>query len=213
MLRTKAHKLNVATWVLLLRIFSSLFLPGIYFSLLQFGDDSERHSLCSILSELRPVEVIKPSKMLSPETERVLKNNTRNPLFNDLIPNVEFWDAEKTIAEICKYYRQSNSDISTDIDNVRNDSVTLPLVLNELVSAGTGGSCALSALGGCLFYLRQAFLGDALLKCAEFEPLPCSGHDRTLQKPYMILDAAALENLEILENIKNGGPSGYFEVI
>ncbi|OAY70755.1 DNA mismatch repair protein MSH6, partial [Ananas comosus] len=174
----------------------------------QFGDDSERHSLCSILSELRPVEVIKPSKLLSPETERVLKNNTRNPLFNDLIPNVEFWDAEKTIAEICKYYCQSNSDISTDIDNVRNDSVTLPLVLNELVSAGTGGSCALSALGGCLFYLRQAFLGDALLKCAEFDPLPCSGHDRTLQKPYMILDAAALENLEILENIKNGGPSG-----
>ena len=47
-----------------------------------------------------------------------------------------------------------------------------------------------------------------LLKYAKFESLPCSGVCNVFQKPYMVLDAAALENLEIYENSKNGGSSG-----
>lgn len=181
----------------------------------QFEDDSDRHCLCSILSELRPVEIIKPSKVLSPETERVLRNNTRNPLINDLVPSTEFWDAEKTTSEIRKYYSLSrklaasaNDSFLANLDNLVNGSGGLPDVLTELMSAGNDGLYALSALGGCLFYLRQAFLDEALLKCAKFESLPCSGFFSTLWNPYMILDSAALENLEILENNRNGGPSG-----
>ncbi|EMS59893.1 DNA mismatch repair protein Msh6-1 [Triticum urartu] len=116
----------------------------------QFQDDPERHVLCSILSEIRPVEIIKPAKMLSAETERALKNNTRDPLINALLPSTEFWDAEKTI--------------------------------------------------------QQVLLDDKLLPCAEFEPLTCSGLINNMRK-HMILDAAALENLEILENA-TGGLSG-----
>ncbi|CAL9753886.1 unnamed protein product [Musa acuminata subsp. burmannicoides] len=179
----------------------------------QFEDDLERHWLCSILSELRPVEVIKPSKALSPETERVIKNNTRNPLVNNLLPFDEFWDAERTINEIRKYYSLSEHYLAaqngcTSADNAGNCPVDLPDVLTELVNAGIDGSYALSALGGCLFYLRQAFLDEKLIKCAKFERLPCSGFFNNLQKPYMILDAAALENLEILENNRSGGLSG-----
>uniref|UniRef100_A0A0A9D721 ATP binding protein, putative n=1 Tax=Arundo donax TaxID=35708 RepID=A0A0A9D721_ARUDO len=44
---------------------------------------------------MRPVEIIKPAKMLSPETEKALKNNTREPIINELLPSTEFWDAEK----------------------------------------------------------------------------------------------------------------------
>ncbi|XP_038987619.1 DNA mismatch repair protein MSH6 isoform X2 [Phoenix dactylifera] len=181
----------------------------------QFEDDSDRHCLCSILSELRPVEIIKPSKVLSPETERVLRNNTRNPLVNDLVPFTEFWDAEKAIGEVRKYYSLSrklpasaNDSISANFENPASDSLALPYVFAELVSAGDDGLYALSAFGGCLFYLRQAFLDETLLNCAKFEPLPCSGFFSTIQNSYMILDAAALENLEILENNRNGGPSG-----
>ncbi|URE02376.1 DNA mismatch repair protein [Musa troglodytarum] len=179
----------------------------------QFEDDLERHWLCSILSELRPVEVVRPSKALSPETERIIKNNTRNPLVNNLLPFDEFWDAERTINEIRKYYSSSEHYLvaqngCTSADNAGNGPVDLPDVLTELVNAGIDGSYALSALGGCLFYLRQAFLDEKLLKCAKFERLPCSGFFNNLQKPYMILDAAALENLEILENNRSGGLSG-----
>lgn len=184
----------------------------------QFEDDQDRHCLCSILSELRPVEIVKPLNVLSPETEKVLKSHTRNPLVNVLLPSLEFWDAEKTICQIRNIYAAPKHSLESELINVANGAISansdnvenmelLPDVIFNLVSAGKDGSFALSALGGCLYYLKQAFLDEALLKCAKFELLSCTGFQNALQKPYMILDSAALENLEILENT-NGGPSG-----
>lgn len=173
----------------------------------QFQDDPERHVLCSILSEIRPVEIIKPAKMLSAETERALKNNTRDPLINGLLPSTEFWDAEKTIHAIEQYYSSSdNLTASRNTVGVQNNVGCLPDLLSELIEAGDR-AYALSALGGSLFYLKQVLLDDKLLPCAEFEPLTCSGLINNMRK-HMILDAAALENLEILENA-TGGLSGY----
>uniref|UniRef100_A0ACD5YI65 Uncharacterized protein n=1 Tax=Avena sativa TaxID=4498 RepID=A0ACD5YI65_AVESA len=172
----------------------------------QFQDDPERHVLCSVLSEMRPVEIIKPARMLSPETERALKNNTRNPLINDLLPSTEFWDADKTIHEIEQYYSSSdNLDVSQNTDGAQNNVGCLPDLLSKLIGAGDQ-AYALSALGGSLFYLKQVFLDTKMLPCAEFEPLTCSRLINNTQK-HMILDAAALENLEILENA-TGGLSG-----
>ncbi|WOK94006.1 DNA mismatch repair protein MSH6 [Canna indica] len=196
---------DVAIGLCVVDVSTSMFMVG------QFEDDLERSSLRAILSELRPIEIIKPSKVLTSGTERVIKNNTRNPLVNDLLPSEEFWDAEKTVTEIRKYYNLSAIMVDNDgtsADNGENSLQGLPDVLTELVSAGIDGSYALSALGGCLFYLRQAFLDEKLLKCAKFERLPCSAFFQRHQKPYMILDAAALENLEIMENNKDGGLSG-----
>ncbi|KAL6600784.1 hypothetical protein ACP70R_045069 [Stipagrostis hirtigluma subsp. patula] len=166
----------------------------------QFEDDPERHRLCSILSEMRPVEIIKPAKMLSPETEKALKNYTREPLINELLPSTEFWDAEKTIHEIKQYYSPSGK-----LSTVDDEQKCLPNLISELIGAGDR-TYGLSALGGCLFYLRQVLLDEKILPCAEFEPLACSGLINNIQK-HMILDAAALENLEILENAA-GGLSG-----
>ncbi|CAN6166912.1 unnamed protein product [Urochloa humidicola] len=170
----------------------------------QFQDDPERHGLCSILSEMRPVEIIKPGKMLSPETEKALKNNTRKPLINELLPSTEFWDAEKTIHEIKQYY--ISEDKQNNVDNVQDSMDCLPNLIRELIEAGDK-TYALSALGGSLFYLRQTLLDEKILPCAEFEPLACSGLINNIRK-HMILDAAALENLELLENIRTGGLSG-----
>lgn len=185
----------------------------------QFEDDSECSSFCSLLSELRPVEIIKPAKFLSPETERALLRHTRNPLVNELVPLSEFWDAEKTISEIKSFYGCISDQIvskSSDEENVStlNDEGYvngLPDILSKLVDSGDYNSYALSALGGTLFYLKQAFMDETLLRFAKFELLPCydfSGCCNFLQKPYMVLDAAALENLEIFENSRNGGLSG-----
>ncbi|KAI4349732.1 hypothetical protein L6164_010292 [Bauhinia variegata] len=169
----------------------------------QFKDDSERSALCSLLSELRPVEIVKPAKILSAETERVLLKHTRNPLVNELVPAVEFWDAEKTIHEVKRIYSHSVDSV------IENDGLgSLPDVLLELVKAGESGRSALSALGGALYYLKQAFLEETLLRFAHFELLPSSGVNDIASKPYMVLDAAALENLEIFENSRNGDSSG-----
>lgn len=167
------------------------------------------------------MEIIKPAKFLSPETERALLRHTRNPLVNELVPLSEFWDAEKTISEIKSFYGCISDQIvskSSDEENVStlNDEGYvngLPDILSKLVDSGDYNSYALSALGGTLFYLKQAFMDETLLRFAKFELLPCydfSGCCNFLQKPYMVLDAAALENLEIFENSRNGGLSGYF---
>ncbi|WJX79846.1 DNA mismatch repair protein msh6 [Trifolium repens] len=169
----------------------------------QFNDDSECSALCSILSEIRPVEIVKPAKLLSAETERVLLKHTRNPLVNELIPNVEFWDADKTLDQLKRIYGHNN-DVSVQ-DGVLD---CLPDVLLELVKTGHASRSALSALGGALYYLKQAFLDEQLLRFAQFELLPCSVFSGLASKPYMVLDAVALENLEIFENSRNGDSSG-----
>ncbi|CAK8544398.1 unnamed protein product [Lathyrus sativus] len=169
----------------------------------QFNDDSECSALCSILSEIRPVEIVKPAKLLSAETERVLLKHTRNPLVNELVPIVEFWDADKTLDQLKRIYGHSN-DVSVEDGGLD----CLPAVLLELVKTGHDNSSALSALGGAIYYLKQAFLDEKLLRFAQFELLPCSVFSGLASKPYMILDAVALENLEIFENSRNGGLSG-----
>ncbi|GLT42632.1 hypothetical protein SLA2020_166220 [Shorea laevis] len=185
----------------------------------QVEDDSECSAFCCLLAELRPVEIIKPAQNLSPETERALLRHTRNPLVNELIPSVEFWDAEKTICEVKTIYRHiTDGSASGPVNDMGSDAIKshggedasdfLPDVLSKLLSAGESGSLALSALGGTLYYLRQAFLDETLLKFAKFESLPCSDFSNIAQKPYMVLDAAALENLEIFENSRNGDSSG-----
>lgn len=160
--------------------------------------------MCCILSEIRPVEIVKPAKLLSAETEKVLLKHTRNPLVNELVPIVEFWDADKTVDQLKKIYGNTSDDSVGD-----NGLHCLPDVLLELVKKGDGSRSALSALGGALYYLKQAFLDERLLRFAQFELLPCSGFGDLASKPYMVLDAAALENLEIFENSRNGDSSGY----
>ncbi|KAK9055861.1 hypothetical protein SSX86_026948 [Deinandra increscens subsp. villosa] len=177
----------------------------------QFRDDSECSALSCLLSQLRPVEIIKPKKLLSPETEKVLLRQTRSPIINELIPLKEFWDSEKTIQEIKKIYQRicnqsSSSSLNGSMSSDSEDH--LPEILSQLMNEGKTGSFALSALGGTLFYLKKAFLDESLLRFATFEPLPCSGFADVTRKPYMILDATALENLEVFENSVNGDSKG-----
>lgn len=184
----------------------------------QVKDDLDCSVLCCLLSELRPAEIIKPANILSPETERAILRHTRNPLVNELVPLSEFWDAEKTVLEIKTIYRQIIAQSVTESLNKADSDVAnsqqedglscLPNILSELVSTGENGSLALSALGGTLYYLKQSFLDEILLRYAKFELLPCSGFGNMSKKPYMVLDAAALENLEIFENNRNGDTSG-----
>ncbi|XP_018475958.1 DNA mismatch repair protein MSH6 [Raphanus sativus] len=185
----------------------------------QFKDDQDCSALSCVLSETRPVEIIKPANVLSSATERTIVRYTRNPLVNNLIPLSEFWDAEKTIHEVGTFYKriscQPSSAYSGEGKIVGDSSLSnksgssfLPKMLSELANGDKNGSLALSALGGAIYYLRQAFLDESLLRYAKFESLPYSDFRNFTEKQHMVLDAAALENLEIFENSRNGGVSG-----
>ncbi|XP_031373635.1 DNA mismatch repair protein MSH6 [Punica granatum] len=184
----------------------------------QITDDLDRSALCCLLTEVRPVEIIKPFKALSAETERVLLTHTRAPLVNELVPGSEFWDSRRTISELKAIYKRvsnmPDSACSDEADKLAGtsyvedkDESSLPETVSKLVNSGENGSFALSALGGAIYYLRQAFLDETLLRFAKFESLPCSRFTDLAQN-HLVLDAAALENLEIFENSRNGGSSG-----
>lgn len=188
------------------------------FVLLQIEDDLDSSALCCLLTEMCPVEIIKPSKLLSAETERVLLTHTRAPLVNELIPGLEFWDSHRTISELKSFYKRFSdmpdsrclheADTLAVTSHVEdNDGCSLPKTVSELVNSSDDCSLALSALGGAIYYLRQAVLDETLLRFAKFESLPCSRFTDLAQK-HLVLDAAALENLEIFENSRNGGSSG-----
>ncbi|CAL9232799.1 unnamed protein product [Arabidopsis halleri] len=178
----------------------------------QFKDDQDCSALSCLLSEMRPVEIIKPAKVLSSATERTIVRQTRNPLVNNLVPLSEFWDSEKTIHEVGIFYKriscQPSSAYSSEGKIPGDGSSFLPKMLSELATEDKNGSLALSALGGAIYYLRQAFLDESLLRFAKFESLPCCDFSNVNEKQHMVLDAAALENLEIFENSRNGGYSG-----
>lgn len=172
-----------------------------------------------MLSEIRPVEIIKPANVLSSATERTIVRHTRNPLVNNLVPLSEFWDAEKTIHEVGIFYKRITCQPSSAYSgegkilgdgslNNESGSSFLPKMLSELATGDKNGSLALSALGGAIYYLRQAFLDESLLRFAKFESLPYCDFSNVTETQHMVLDAAALENLEIFENSRNGGSSG-----
>lgn len=100
-----------------------------------------------LLSQLRPVEIIKPIKSLSLATERVLLRQTRSLV---LIPLEELWDAEKTMCEVKEIYKRiSNQSCLNESMSCSSDTKDcLPEVLSDLMNTGNVGSYALSALGG-----------------------------------------------------------------
>ncbi|CAM6117172.1 unnamed protein product [Calypogeia fissa] len=211
----------------------------------QFDDDAARSRLRSVLSELRPVELIKPRGVLTEATERAIKDHTRQPLLNLLAPGQEFWDAQRSREEIVEVYNSFSSSTKPPSGKARKKTAVnhekelqmLPKALRLLVEAGSRGEAALSALGGCIFYLREALLDKTILRLGRTDLLPgsngfsmaersseerleegaevgqgwSSGRNEMLSEPYepyMVLDSAALENLEIIENNKDGGTCG-----
>lgn len=168
-----------------------------------------------MLADLRPVEIVKPHNVLQQPTERVLRESTRDPLVNILIPGVEFWDANTCLHNLHSTYssiweeRKSATQVAavSSCDRLQ----ALPDLLYRLVDAGEAGEAALSAFGGCCFYLKQALLDNHLLASGSFSLLPgslVSDSASELSMNNMTLDSAVLESLEILENSMDHGTSG-----
>ncbi|KAM3606369.1 uncharacterized protein V6R79_014979 [Siganus canaliculatus] len=192
-----------------------------YFHIGQFPDDRHCSRLRTLIAHFPPAEVLFEKGNLSGETRKILKVSLSSALQEGLNAGTQFWDAQKTLKTLSEedYFRET-----TDKDEGAGGTF-LPVLLKEMTSESDslcltpkeGYELALSALGGCIFYLKKCLVDQELLSMANFEEYvpvdvemekasgPASFFARTRQR--MVLDGVTLANLEIFQN-GTGGTEG-----
>ena len=191
----------------------------------QWRDDKSASALRALLAELRPAEVLQAHKgtagALGDAATRALRQCCRPaPRLGHLEPGEQLWEAARTLDELKK-----GGCVGEE----------MPPLVAALRDAGGDGALGLRALGGAVWYLRQALLDREVLSAALFAPLainaeggaagqdarPSGGAARgaapegaidaaaaELVAPAMEVDGSALANLEILANTRDGGVEG-----
>ncbi|KAG9484465.1 hypothetical protein GDO78_010050 [Eleutherodactylus coqui] len=185
----------------------------------QFHDDRHCSRFRTLVAHYPPVQILFEKCNPSLDTKKVLKSCLSSSIQEGLSPHSQFWDASKTLkvlAEEGYFVKDSKED--------QKNGDTLPPVLKAMISdsdslgltAGEKHELALSALGGCVFYLKKCLIDQELLSMANFnEYVPvdvestqtsASFFAKTSQR--MVLDGVTLTNLELLQNGTNGSTEG-----
>ncbi|XP_042560153.1 DNA mismatch repair protein Msh6-like [Clupea harengus] len=190
----------------------------------QFRDDRHCSRLRTLVAHYAPAQVLFEKGNPSAETRKVLKASLSSAIQEGLSAGSQFWDAQKTLKTLAEedYFKES-AEKSDD----GSGGATLPLTLKSMTSESDslcltpkeGYELALSALGGCISYLKKCLVDQELLSMANFEeyvPVDVemeksegpgsSFFAKTRQK--MVLDGVTLANLEILQNGSTGGLEG-----
>lgn len=192
-----------------------------YFHVGQFPDDRHCSRLRTLIAHFAPAEVLFEKGNPSVETRKILKASLSSALQEGLNAGTQFWDAQKTLKTFSEedYFRETagkdqekgNSFLPTLLKKMTSESDSLGLTPKE------GYELALSALGGCIFYLKKCLVDQELLSMANFEEYipvdvemekaagPASFFAQTRQR--MVLDGVTLANLEIFQN-GSGGTEG-----
>lgn len=187
----------------------------------QFSDDRHCSRLRTLISHFSPAEVLFEKGNPSVETRKILKASLSSALQEGLNAGTQFWDAQKTLKSLSEenYFQEisgeeqgaGNSRLPALLKKMTSESDSLSLTPKE------GCELALSAFGGCMFYLKKCLIDKELLSMANFEEYvpvdvemekaagPTSLFAQTRQR--MVLDGVTLANLEIFQN-GSGGTDG-----
>ncbi|KAJ1535025.1 DNA mismatch repair protein msh6, partial [Nowakowskiella sp. JEL0078] len=80
------------------------------FNICSFTDDIHRTKFETLLLQLKPKELVLEKGGLSQISLRILKNNLRAPQINYLVPEKEFYDAQRTRAELTELIADEDMD-------------------------------------------------------------------------------------------------------
>ncbi|NXW79941.1 MSH6 protein, partial [Hirundo rustica] len=185
----------------------------------QFPDDRHCSRFRTMVAHYTPVQVLFEKGNLSVDTQKILKGSLVSCIQEGLTSGSQFWDASKTLKVLLEegYFKEKQNS---------ENGCSLPSVIRSLTSEsdslgltpGENSELALSALGGCVFYLKKCLIDQELLSQANFEeyvPVDIataktmssgSLFARTGQR--MVLDGVTLMNLEVLQNGTNGTTEG-----
>eukprot|EP00667_Euglena_gracilis_P003316 EG_transcript_3322 len=156
------------------------------FHLARLEDTAHRGELATLLHRCKPKELIVERDNLSKASLAMLRREVVDPIVNKLVPGKEFWAAAETRRQLDAgaYFAEGD----------RPDALTR-FWEDDLV---------MSALGGCVCYLRRLKLDEELLamrQMAEYNSAASVGR-------HMVLDGPTLANLEVLENTRDKGGEG-----
>lgn len=185
----------------------------------QFPDDRHCSRLRTLMARYSPAEILFERGNPSGETRKILKASAA--LQEGLNAATQFWDAPKTLKNLSEsdYFKEAAG------DEPQTGSSFLPDLLKGMASESDslcltpkeGYELALSALGGCMFYLKKCLVDQELFSMANFEeyvPVDVEmenaggGADffsKTRQR--MVLDGVTLANLDVFQN-GSGGTEG-----
>ncbi|SCV00412.1 LAME_0G09538g1_1 [Lachancea meyersii CBS 8951] len=151
--------------------------------LLEIEDDAECTKLDTILSQVRPKEIIMEKNNLSNLAHKILKFNAQpQALYNYFKPIDEFYDSNKTFDELTS----TENSYFSDMDH-------WPEVLTRFYEVGK--KIGFSAFGGLLSYLKWLKLDKSLISMkniSEYNPIR--------SQTSLVLDGITLQNLEIFGN-------------
>ncbi|XP_030628388.1 DNA mismatch repair protein Msh6 [Chanos chanos] len=188
----------------------------------QFHDDRHCSRLRTLVAHYSPAQVLFEKGNPSAETRKILKAVLSSAMQEGLNAGSQFWDAQKTLKTLAEedYFKESKG--SDD----EAGGVTLPSALRAMtaetdslgLTPKEGYELALSALGGCVFYLKKCLVDQELLSMANFEEyipvdVEMEQSDRASSffaktRQRMVLDGVTLANLEILQSGSTGGIEG-----
>lgn len=157
--------------------------------ILEFVDDNECTKLDTLMSQVKPKEIIIERNNLSNLANKIVKfNSAPNALFNYIRAEKEFYTFEKTYDEM----------ITNDYFV---DESKWPAVLKDYYD--NSKKVGFSAFGGLLYYLKWLKLDKTLLSMGnvkEYNPIKSQNS--------LVLDGVTLQNLEIFSNSFDGSDKG-----
>ncbi|KAM6127957.1 DNA mismatch repair protein Msh6-like [Pterocles gutturalis] len=185
----------------------------------QFSDERHCSRFRTLVAHYTPVQVLYEKGNLSVDTQKILKGSLVSCIQEGLISGSQFWNASKTLKVLLEegYFKEKQNS---------ENGCSLPSVIKSLTSEtdslgltpGENSELALSALGGCVFYLKKCLIDQELLSLANFEeyvPVDIdtaktmiSGSFFAKTDQRMVLDGVTLMNLEVLQNGTNGTTEG-----
>lgn len=164
-------------------------------NLIEFIDDNECTKLDTLITQVRPKEVLCEKNNLCSIANKILKYNAHNSnqIWNSLNPVSEFWDYDSTLENLVKskYYEAEDLDDYSHYPEV-------------LVDFKDNHKSAFNAFGGLLFYLKSLKLDESIMTLGNINEYVISKNSSR----HLILDGITLNNLEILNNSFDGGDKG-----
>ena len=174
-----------------------------HFHLGQCEEADSKERLQTLITQLRPAEVILHQSKTSVEAQRHLRRAVAPGLLTPLSAE-HFWDAKRTRQELA---RGGYFDGGEGGEGGEGGDDAWPSVVRE--AAAMSPPLAFSALGGCVSYLRRLLLDQQLLQLAHIDVwTPTDGGKSEVGARTLVLDGKTLANLELFENSSDQGPRG-----